>query len=260
MVIIIKVDMEDKRMIQSELKEVRGNQNWLGLCLFLALLVNIMQYYENKGIEQQVMDWEQETGQIKEDLYLSDQAEIYVTDLAGFTDKVQQVSWRLGIPAEWLMSVMHSESRFDAVVKNYKGSGATGLIQFMPATAKDYGVTVAELGRMNHVEQLDYVFAYLDGKRRQYGEYGSLTELYLAILYPKALTDKTDYCFALYMKPSKAYVQNSGLDENKDGSVTVLDIDQRMKRKYPTAYMATIERGDGQQVTMKQNGRLWTSK
>ncbi|MCB0842252.1 MAG: hypothetical protein KDE26_03185, partial [Bacteroidetes bacterium] len=57
----------------------------------------------------------------------------------------------------------------------------------------------------------------------------------LAILYPKALGQH--HCYTMYSKPTKMYRQNSGLDENKDGSVTVCDIDERMQRLFPTAYM-----------------------
>lgn len=44
-----------------------------------------------------------------------------------------------GLPAE-LLSVAHVESIFDSEAKN--SSGATGLWQFMPATAKHYGLDV----------------------------------------------------------------------------------------------------------------------
>lgn len=168
-------------------------------------------------------------------LYLLGQASVFVEDVSSFEYKVREVSDRLNIPPEWLMSVMYSESKFDAGVANYKGSGATGLIQWMPNTAKDFGITTAELKTMTHVEQLEYVYKYLDRMRRSYGEYNSLTELYLAILYPVAI--KQDYCYALYEHPSRAYKQNSGLDENKDKQVTKSDIDKRMKRVFPTAYI-----------------------
>ncbi len=168
------------------------------------------------------------------ELYLLDQARRYVYDTDAFESKVKEVSRKLDIPADWLMAVMHSESRFDASVKNIKGSGATGLIQFMPATAKDYNVTTDRLRNMNHIEQLDYVYEYLNRVRNKYKNYDSLTDLYLAILYPKALGEET--CYTMYAKPSKAYEMNAGLDENKDGRVTVSDIDRRMKRVYPSAY------------------------
>ncbi|MEZ4886855.1 MAG: lytic transglycosylase domain-containing protein [Chitinophagales bacterium] len=171
-------------------------------------------------------------------LYLLDQAEKYVYNSNAFEEKVRQVCDDLKIAPEWLMAVMHAESRFDASVSNHKGSGATGLIQWMPATAKDFNITVEKLRNMNHIEQLDFVYKYLDAKRKLHRQYESLTDLYLAILYPRALEE--EYCFSLYEQPSAAYKMNSGLDEDKDGRVTVQDIDKFVKRIYPTAYMASL--------------------
>ena len=175
----------------------------------------------------------------RNELYLLSEAKTYVYDPKKFEDKVCQVSRKLSIPPEWLMAVMHSESRFDASVSNYKGSGATGLIQFMPTTVKDYDVTIKQLRNMNHVEQLDFVYEYLNDKKERYHEFENLTDLYLAILYPQALNE--DYCYTLYALPSQAYRQNSGLDHDRDGRVTISDIDKYLKRIYPSAYMLTKE-------------------
>lgn len=172
-------------------------------------------------------------------LYLLDQAATYVYDLKGFEQKVKEVAQQLEIPAEWLMAVMHSESRFDASVKNIQGSGATGLIQFMPTTAKDHEITVDKLRNLNHVDQMNFVYQYLNNKRVRYRKFKSLTDLYLAILYPKALEGGP--CYELYATPSKAYKMNKGLDEDKDGRVTVSDIDRRMRRKYKSAYIVDLD-------------------
>jgi hypothetical protein len=40
----------------------------------------------------------------------------------------------------------------------------------------------------------------------------------------------------LYKKPTKQYEQNIGLDRDKDGKVTVQDIDTYLQVKYATAY------------------------
>lgn len=178
------------------------------------------------------------TGEIIEDepsLYLIDKASLHVADAMSFEEKVREVAEDLEIAPEWLMAVMYSESKFDAAVMNHRGSGAVGLIQWMPTTAKELGVSVAELKKLGHEEQLDYVYKYLDSVRKRYRSYDSLTDLYLAILYPKAL--QGDYCYTLYATPSQKYKQNVGLDENNDGRVTVSDIDKRMQRIFPTAYM-----------------------
>jgi hypothetical protein len=172
-------------------------------------------------------------------LYLMDKASLYVLDTEEFEKKVKKISKKLSIPPEWLMAVMYSESRFDASVANRKGSGATGLIQFMPATAKELNTSVEHLRNISPTHQLDFVYRYQANVRSSYGDFGSLTDLYLAILYPKALEE--DYCFTLYSKPSIHYANNRGLDEDKDGRVTVSDIDKRMMRIYPTAFTASLE-------------------
>lgn len=168
-------------------------------------------------------------------LYLADKAALYVNDLNSFETKVREVAARLDVPPEWLMAVMFSESRFDANAENFRGSGAVGLIQFMPATAKDLGTSTNLIGQLSHEEQLEWVYKYMQMIREKYGEYESLTDFYLAILYPKAR--RQEMCFSMYAHPTRAYKQNIGLDLDKNGDVTVGEIDKRMKKLYPTAYI-----------------------
>ena len=213
------------------------NYKTLGLVVLLILLTNAISFslynaFNRDAVGVNVEEIEQPS------LYLMDKAEKYVEDETEFEDKVRDVAEDLNVPPEWLMAVMYSESRFDASVENHRGSGAVGLIQWMPTTAKELKISVTELKAMDHVDQLDYVKDYLSTVRKRYGSFQNLTELYLAILYPKALDQ--DYCYTLYAKPSKKYKQNRGLDENKDGRVTVSDIDKRMQRVFPTAYMAML--------------------
>lgn len=169
-------------------------------------------------------------------LYLLSEASIYVDNVNHFENKIRDVADQLEIPAEWLMAVIYTESRFNAKAVNLKGSGATGLIQFMPTTARDFGTSTKELKDFDHIDQLDYVYKYLQNVRNKYGNFKSLTQLYLGILYPKAL-EEDNSCLTLFAKPAEAYRMNSGLDEDKDGVITVKDIDRRMKRIFPTAYM-----------------------
>lgn len=182
--------------------------------------------------------------EVSESLYLLDEAGRYIVETRPFEMKVQQVATELRVPAEWLMAVMYSESRFNPSVANFKGSGAVGLIQFMVPTVKELNVRMGtklymkDIAAMNAVEQLDLVAEYFQTIRERYGEYQSLTDFYLAVLYPKAR--KQEACYTLYAKPAKAYQMNAGLDENHDGKVTVSDIDKRMQRMFPTAYIAQL--------------------
>ncbi|MEO0900118.1 MAG: transglycosylase SLT domain-containing protein [Bacteroidota bacterium] len=172
------------------------------------------------------------------DFYLADQAAQYIYDLNGFNHKVEDISTRLGIPKEWLLAVIAQESKFNPGIANFAGSGAVGLIQFMPATAREMGTSTYELQQMGAENQMEYVYFYLNTVKDRYGSYRSLTDLYLGILYPKARG--TDACYTLFAKPSKSYKQNAGLDEDKDGKVTVSDIENHLKRKFPEAYMKNI--------------------
>lgn len=201
----------------------------LGILLFSNL---ISHYYLNPQFFGRKLPGER--------LYLLGEAEKFVPDIQTFEEKVREVASSLQVPAEWLMAIMYAESGFNSSVYNRKGSGAVGLIQFMPATARELHTAGGELESMDPVDQMDVVHQYLHQVRERYGEYRSLTDLYLAVLYPKA-RGMDDPCFALYAKPSKKYEQNSGLDENRDGVVTISDIDRRMQRLYMTAWMKTSE-------------------
>lgn len=177
-----------------------------------------------------------------EQLYLLDKARTYMYDTETFAQKVQSVARNLSIPAEWLMAVMYAESRFNASAQNHKGSGAVGLIQFMPATLADLHISSQQLQNMNPTEQLVFVERYLQQVQQARGTYQSLTDLYLGILYPDALGEEP--CYTLYAQPQVNYTQNSGLDEDKDGKVTVSDVDRFLRRIYPTAYHTT-KQSDG---------------
>lgn len=172
------------------------------------------------------------------DLYLIDKAQKHIVEIEAFEQAVRRVAGQLEIPASWLMSVIYAESAFKPSILNRQGSGAVGLIQFMPATAADLGVSVERLKRMSAVQQMEYVYKYLHKVQNRYGQFESLTDLYLSILYPKAR--KQDPCYRLYADPSRAYRQNAILDENKDGQVTISDIDRRLLRLFPTAYRHTF--------------------
>ena len=219
-------------------KEVAGPLSYLdrfpkiikqaGVGIFLIVISNMFTHgMLNPGFWQ---FGEKATG----NLYLMEEAKKFVYEAEVFERKIREISRQLDVEPEWLMAVIYSESKFDAAVENYAGSGAVGLIQFMPKTAENLNISTARLKAMDPVQQLEYVYQYLRNVRQEHGEFKSLTDLYIAILFTDALNQ--DYCFTLYSKPSKAYTQNKILDENHDGSVTVSDIDRRMQRMFPTAY------------------------
>lgn len=139
-----------------------------------------------------------------------------------FRDRERLVCARLNIPdPDDLMTCMAWESgrSFRPDVKNMAGSGATGLIQFMPPVARGLGTSVEALEKMTAVEQLDWVERYF---RPYFGKLKTLSDLYMAILWPAAIGKPEDYVlFDSQDRDHPArYRQNAGLDINKDGHVT----------------------------------------
>jgi hypothetical protein len=134
-----------------------------------------------------------------------------------FKDKVFKICADLLIDADHLMACMAFESggSFSPSVRNAAGSGAVGLIQFMPRTAQLLGTDTNKLAAMSAEQQLDYVEAYF---KRFKGKIRSLEDLYMAILYPVAVGESNEY--VLFQSPSTAYDQNKGLDSNMDGVIT----------------------------------------
>lgn len=127
-----------------------------------------------------------------------------------------------------LMTCMAFESggTFRADIKNAAGSGAIGLIQFMPDTATDLGTSIYALSIMSPEDQLSYVRSYF---RPYFSRIHSLSDMYMAILMPKyvAATDET----VVFLGVTLAYKQNLGLDTNKDGQVTKGEICARLLAK-----------------------------
>ncbi|ASQ41215.1 putative lytic enzyme [Flavobacterium phage FLiP] len=131
-----------------------------------------------------------------------------------FDKKMQEVADRLGWFKEWLYAVMYVETAgtYSPAIKNTKSS-ATGLIQFMEATAKNLGTTTANLKLMNGVQQLEYVYKYFKPyKDKVFNGY----DVYLAVFRPAWLNDKTD----VITTKSTAYIPNRGIDIDNDGKIT----------------------------------------
>lgn len=148
-----------------------------------------------------------------------------------FRNKVFEVANHLQINPNHLMAVMAFETgyTFNPAQKNLAGSGATGLIQFMPATARDLGTSVDVLARMTGEHQLNYVGKYFQPYK---GKIKNLSDLYMAVLWPAAIGKPEDY--VLWDKSTRptTYRQNAGLDRNTDGKITKAEAASMVKDAY----------------------------
>jgi hypothetical protein len=136
-----------------------------------------------------------------------------------FRERVKWIADNLGCPADSLMACMAWESgeSFRSNIKNGAGSGATGLIQFMPSTAKALGTTTAALAKMRPEDQLNYVYKYFQPYA---GRLNNLGDVYMAILWPKGVGQPDHYVLFDRGRTPTTFRQNAGLDGNHDGQVT----------------------------------------
>lgn len=144
-----------------------------------------------------------------------------------FREKLRGVASRIGASPRDLATVMSFESggTFSPSVRNAAGSGATGLIQFMPSTARGLGTSTSALARMSAVEQLDYVERYFAPYK---GHLGTAHDLYMAVLWPKAVGRGPDH--VLFRKGDRNFRQNAGLDHDRDGLVLAREASAAMLR------------------------------
>lgn len=139
-----------------------------------------------------------------------------------FRDRILWSAEALGMPAEgasWLMACMAWESNetFAPDVRNMAGSGAVGLIQFMPATAQALGTSTAALAQMTAEDQVRWVYKYFLPYK---GRLQSLGDVYMAILWPAGIGKADSWVLWDQASRPTTYRQNAGLDANRDGAIT----------------------------------------
>lgn len=149
-----------------------------------------------------------------------------------FRKKTIAISRGLNVDPSNLMACMAFETgeTFSPSIRNGAGSGAVGLIQFMPSTAFNLRTTTEELADMTAEGQLDYVDAYF---RPRSGRLRTLGDLYGAILWPSMIGKPDDAVVfdADNADHPKLYLQNKGLDLNADGKITKAEVVSIVKKK-----------------------------
>lgn len=153
---------------------------------------------------------------------------------AAFQKKLEEVAKRLKVKPSDLLGIMKHESGLKASAVN-PYTGATGLIQFMPATAKRMGTSVEALKNMSALEQLDYVEKFykpVAGKAKDIGD------LYMFTFLPAAVGKPDDFVLGARGSNDKLfginknalYTQNKGFDKDNKGYYTVGDVKARIAK------------------------------
>jgi hypothetical protein len=137
-----------------------------------------------------------------------------------FENKVREVSSYLGIPPEWLMQLMYTESRVSPYAKNIQNGKiiAVGLIQFTSKTAQGLGTSHNALLQMSAIQQLEYVRKYFKNYK---GKIKSYEDLYEINFFPLMMGKPDNWVLqAPGMSAALIAAQNKGIDFNKDSKIT----------------------------------------
>jgi hypothetical protein len=161
------------------------------------------------------------------------------TEQLAFEAKVRDVASKLKTDPNYLMQVMKAESGLRADIENtyapFADGYATGLIQFIPSTARALGTTTTALKGMSRVQQMDYVYAYL---KPYAGQLNSYFAVYLVVFFPAAIPHVNDDAWVFETKSiARASVAkaNPAININKDGMITMAEFKQYIKNTVPKA-------------------------
>jgi peptidoglycan hydrolase-like protein with peptidoglycan-binding domain len=152
-----------------------------------------------------------------------------------FLRKTNKIAADLALPwdgTDTLMSSMAFETggTFSPTIQNGAGAPFYGIIQFGADAAKDAKTSIPALLKMTAEQQLDYVYNFF---KPYTGKLKTLSDIYMRILLPTAVGKPEDYVlFSEANTKSKAYLQNKGLDANKDGNITKAEAAAKVAQKY----------------------------
>jgi len=142
-----------------------------------------------------------------------------------FLNRVNEICSVLQVNPDWLMLDMYHESGLDSSAVNNNG-GATGLIQFMPATAASLGTSTSELYNMSNVDQLDYVLLYY---KPYAGRIKTAYDLFLIDFFPAALGKPDDYIFHTSSLSAETIAKaNKIFDLYGNGQITMAEYKQNL--------------------------------
>ncbi len=155
---------------------------------------------------------------------------------AWFRWELVNIGRRLNINPDYLSNVMGIESGFNPAATNPYGA-ATGLIQFMPATAERLGTTTGALRAMSAEDQLQYVEAFY---KPFAGRLHNPGDAYMATFMPAFVGKPSSFVLGQEgsnetisgLSKGTIYEQNAGLDQNHDGYLTVGDVTAVAENRY----------------------------
>lgn len=137
-------------------------------------------------------------------------------------ESIARVAANIGVRANDLAAVISFETAGSfSPSKRNPTSSATGLIQFMDATAKGLGTTTSALARMSFDQQIVYVERYFKNRGFRSDKPQGLADVYTAVT--GCYNSPPGVCYSKYSTNSSnraGYNANKIWDANNDGYVT----------------------------------------
>ena len=174
---------------------------------------------------------------------LNEDPKIFLSALSSFSSQT-------GIPMANILTIFAMESGMVSSVVN--SLGYTGLFQLSKKAIERYGMSIDQYRNLPGSKQLEYFKKYLDEVRFFRHDTKSLSDLYLSIFYPFALSKDNNYVLGsgvkghtpeLIAKWNPVFVNSSGVITKGD----VIDyINKKMKAGYDKKYSF------GKEQTLKQ--------
>lgn len=168
-----------------------------------------------------------------------------------FVNGVNALAQKWNIDASDLLGLMGSESGENINAQARNPSGATGIIQFMPGTARAMGTSTEAIGRLTRAQQLPLVDQYFRMNNLPKG--ASAGQLYATVFLPAYNNRSPNFVVARRGGPNDAgkngngswYSQNAGLDVNRDGAITIADLGARVSQKRMSMGLGASQAGGG---------------
>lgn len=149
------------------------------------------------------------------------------------------------VNAEWLEWVIFLESNFNPQAKN-PSSSASGLLQWIEATAKGLGTTTEKIQKMSFVQQMDIVDLFIKKNKKLFSRAKTFIDYYLIIFYPAAVGMDMNYIF-----PAVVTKYNPAFDTDKNGLITKLEFAKHIEKRL-SKYTAVGSLTDYPTVTTEQ--------
>jgi len=136
-----------------------------------------------------------------------------------FMEALSEYAKESNTPIENLLAVMSLETKntFDPSIRA-KNSSATGLVQILEATAKEFGTSTDDLRKMSRIEQLPFAVKIFNRNRGNTKTPRSLVDTYLSVFAPAHIDKSMDY--KIYKKGGRRYAANPSLDPDKEGYIS----------------------------------------